>query len=213
MNDSKHIIKDFLFKVKPIHIIITVVLTILVILFLAGKVLAYFAATHNALVVIIILSVFFLVSRLSVLTQVGIGFLTFIMFPMMIVFGPWVNLAMVWSTTAIFCWIAAKPTPVDFAINKNIMSSVAQGIYITLWTGAMVIFLKFISLEYIMAHLTFTYMMSVLIYTIFMVITLPIMAKQPVPIVIINGIMMFPVQWVLIIFLGPKFMTYMLTFM
>jgi len=214
MKKVKDALKKFLFsKLKPVHIISTLIVTIILVIFVVGKFLAHLAGTNNVIMVLFILSFLFLLSRLTILTKVGIGFLTIIMFGVMLVFGTWVNLIMIWSTTAIFCWLAVRPTPIDFAINKGVASVLAQAAYLTLWTFAMIPFYKIFSADYIMAHLTFTYMISVLIYVIFMVICLPLLAREPVPMALINGIIMLPIQWVVITLLGPRFMEYMLTFL
>jgi len=213
MKNAKKTITDYLSKIKPIHFIFTLVVGLGLIILLVSQLLSHFAATNNAFWVVFMLSIFFLLSRLSILVKVGIGFLPFIMFPIMIVFGPLVNLAMILATTAVYCWIAVRPTPFDFLITKGFASSIAQMIYLSIWTFAMIPFLKIISLSYIQAHLTFVYMLSVLIYIIFMVICLPLLAREPIPMALINGMLMLPIQWLLITFFGARFLEYMLTFM
>jgi len=213
MTSTKKTIRDFLFRIKPVHFIATLIAGLGLIVFLGYNLLSKFAAGHNALIIILLLSFFFLVSRMSVLSSVGIGFLILIMFGVMIAWGWFVNLLVIWFTTIAAVYLSRRSTPIDFAINKNIANYLAQGVYLSLWTFTMIIFFKLFSISYIMSHLTIMYMITVIIYIIFMVICLPTLAQRLLPEVLINGLVMLPFQWVLVVFFGRRFLEYMLTFL
>jgi len=213
MASTKKTIKDFLFRVKPVHFIATLIAGLGIIVFLGYNMLSRFAAGHNTLIIILLLSLFFLASRMSVLSSVGIGFLIMIMFGVMIVWGWLVNLFIIWFTTIAAVYLSTRQTPIDFAINKSVANYLAQGVYLSLWTFTMIILFKLFSMNYIMSHLTFVYMITVVIYIIYMVICLPTLAQRLLPEVLINGLVMLPFQWVLVVFFGRRFVEYMLTFL
>ena len=202
-------IKQYLFKIRASHIILTLIIFVALITFLIVSWASNLTATNNPIFTIIILSIFFLLSRLSVLVKVGIGFLPFIMFGVMLKFGFVVNMAIIWVTTFIYLYIATRPTPIDFAITKGVQSSISQAIYLSLWTFAMIPFFYFFPLAVILTNPVMYYMLSVVIYIIFMTICLPIFAQEPMPMVLINGFIMIPIQWAIMTFLGQGFFAYL----
>jgi hypothetical protein len=212
MPNTKKTIKDFFFKVKPVHIITTLIAGLGLLVFVSYKLLSVLAGINNSILLICLLALFFLISRLSVLSSVGIGFLPLIGFGIMAVWGIWVNLIIIWVTTFIYVKIAVRPTPIDFAITKSVANSLAQGVYLSIWSVALWILFKVVSMNYVMSHLTFIYMLSTGIYIVFMVILLPTLAQRPLPEALINGIIMIPFQWILVLFFGQKFMQYLFTF-
>lgn len=210
MKILKEVVKSILFRLKPSHFILTLLAGIGLVIFLFVRWLSSVTFTSSPLFIIIILSFFFLLSRLSVLSSVGIGFLPFIMFGMMLKYGSIPNLAMIWSTTFIYCWIAQRSTPIDFAITKSVSNSLAQGIYLSLWTLTMIIFLKIVSMDYILANLMYVYMVTVGIYIVFMIICLITLACRPIPEVLIqNAMVMIPIQYFIFKFLGVGFLKYL----
>ena len=99
----------------------------------------------------------------------------------------------------------------DFAITKGVSASMAQFAYLSLWTVAMVVLFRFLTVEYIMSNLVMVYMISVLVYVAFMVICLPLLAREPIPIVIVNGMMMTVFQYFLVTYVGHAFMQYVIS--
>jgi hypothetical protein len=212
MPSTKKTVKDFLFRVKPVHIVTTLIAGLGLLVFVGYKLLSVLAGINNSILIICLLGLFFLISRLSVLSSVGVGFLPLIGFGTMAVWGIWVSLIIIWVTTFIYVKIAVKPTPIDFAITKSVTNSIAQGVYLSAWSIALWILFRFVSITYVMSNLTLIYMISCGIYIVFMVILLPTLAQRPLPEAIINGLVMIPFQWILVVFFGQKFMQYLLTF-
>lgn len=211
MSKIKKAFQDALFKLKPVHIVATLIVLLVLLIFLFSAGLSYLFKTQSTFGVLLLLTILLLLTRITVLTKVGIGFTTFILFPVQMVFGFWTAFIMIWVSTAAYCFIASKQTPIDFAINKSAGGAFVQGVYLSLWAVSLAIFFKFVSISTIVSHLKLTYMIGVFLYVVFMVICLPTFAKEPVPIVLINGMIMFPIQFVLITILGPRFIQYLLT--
>lgn len=205
-------LKDFLSKMSAGQIIASIVIVVGFLIFLGVRViLKVSAGGNNTPLIIVFLTLMFLLSRLSIIVKVGIGFLSYILFPLQMMFGPLLSFAIIFSTTAIYVWLATRPTPIDFAITKAVSSSFAQTIYLSLWTIAMIPLFWFLSVEYILAHIVPVYMLSVIIYVIFMVICLPIFAREPIPVVMINGMMMTTFQFFLISYTGRQFFMWIMS--
>lgn len=213
MSSSKEALKDFLFKLKPVHFIVPALIVVGLIIFLLGKAISLLFHIQSIFWVILAMIVLFLFSRLSILVKVGIGFMNFIMFFTMLTFGPWITLLMVWSTTAICYWVAMRPTPIDFMIMKGASTSLTQGVYLSLWTFTMIPLFKFVEVSYVQSHLLFVYAISITIYVVYMAICLPLLAQEPIPAVITKCILMIPFQMFLMMLIGQRFLNYMLPFM
>jgi hypothetical protein len=211
----KKSLKKFLFNITPAQILFSLAVVIGFIGFIVFRLVSGFVGNvsgggASALSVLTMLTIALLLSRLSIIVTVGIGFLPFILFGVQMVFGPLVSLAMVVVTTAIYLKIAVKPYWFDFLITKGVASAMAQLVYLGLWTVAMIGVFHFLTVEYIMSNLVFVYMISIVIYVAFMVVCLPMLAREPVPKTFINGMMMFVFQYFLIKYTGLSFMNYIM---
>jgi hypothetical protein len=204
-------LQDFIFKMSGGQIIASVLIVGCFLVFLLIRAISNISMSTSTPVALLMLTLFLLLSRLSIIVKVGIGFLSFILFAVQMVFGPLVSFAMIASTTLIYCYIATRPTPIDFAITKGVSASMAQFVYLSLWTVAMIVLFRFLTVEYIMSNLVMVYMISVLIYVAFMVVCLPIFAREPIPVVIVNGMMMTTFQYFLIKYFGQSFMQYVIS--
>jgi hypothetical protein len=211
MGKIKKAFRAALFKLKPVHIVATLIVFLIFVIFLFSAGLSYLFKTQSTFGVLLLLTILLLLTRITVLTKVGIGFLTFILFPVQMIFGFWIAFIMVWVSTAAYCYIASKQTPIDFAINKSAGSAFVQGVYTSFWVVSLAILFKIVSISTIVSNLTLTYMIGVFLYVVFMVIALPTFAKEPVPMVLINGMIMFPIQFLLITVLGPRFIQFLLS--
>ncbi len=180
---------------------------------LAIMLFTIFKAPHenSPLVGLTILTTMLLLTRLSILVKVGIGFVTFILFPVTLFFGAIPALIMIAITTFIYLQIATRPTPFDFAITKGVQSSIAQFIYFSLWVITLVPIFRILGTDYVLANLTFVYMLSIGIYVVYMIIFLPFFAREPLPMALINGMVMFPIQFFFITYLGERFFNYVMT--
>ena|GEM_PF-5056443 len=208
-------IKKFLFNITPAQLLFSLAVIIGIVLFLvfklvSGVVSGVSGGGHSTFLVLIMLTVALLLTRLSILVKVGIGFVSFILFGVQMVFGPLISFGMVVITSYIYIKLATKPYFFDFLITKGVHSAIAQTVYLGVWTGSLIVLFRMLSVEYIMSNLVFVYMVAVLLYVVFMVIFLPLLAQEPVPMALINGMMMMVIQYFLIKYLGLQFMNYLL---
>ena len=212
MADSVKKIKKILLQMTPAKIIFSFLSVLIIIIFLlipfVLKSVSYLSNTPFFL--LSILTILLLMTRLSVIVSVGIGFVNIILFGVQLTYGAIPALIMVVVSTWLYIMIAKRPTPIDFMITKNVTSALSQLIYISLWIMFAIPLYKILGLSYIISHLTLVYMISVTLYIIFMVICLPIIARQPIPMVFINAMIMYPIQFIIITYLGPGFMNFMI---
>lgn len=215
MPSFKESLKDFVFRLKPMHFIVPALLILGIIIFLLGKMIVALAHLQisGAIWVMLAMAVISMLSRLSVFIKVGIGFMFFTLFFFILTFGPLATLIMLGITTPICYKIATNPTAVDFMIMKSGSPYLTQGIYVTLWILTMIPFFKIFGIAYVQAHLTFVFFLSLIIYVIYMGICLPIFAQEPVMAVINKIALMIPFQMMLVFFLGKKFLIYLMPFM
>jgi len=206
-----NIVKDVIFRMSPAQIILGILVVVGFVLFVVLRSVAGAFSGTSALSVIILLSIILLIARLSVFVKVGINIFTLLLFCVQLVFNIWVAFAMLFATSAIYIWIAVRPTPIDFAITKGVQNAVAQTVYVSLWFISLEVLFRFLSLQYILSHFVLSYMIGILLYVFFMVIFLPILAREPVPLVVINGIMMFCVQFFVGKYIGVMFLQWLLT--
>lgn len=202
-------LKRSVFKMSATQIIASLVFIsgflILLFIYALGKI----SIVKNQFLVLALLTLLLLLTRLSILSKVGIGFVCTILFPVTLFFGLIPALAMIAATTYIYIKIATRPTPVDFLITKGVQSAVAQLIYFSMWVCSISLAFRFLGASYVMGHVVTVYMLSVLLYVIYMIILLPLVAKEPVPMALINGMMMMAFQFLLIKTVGPRFFQYL----
>ena len=158
------------------------------------------------------LTILLLLSRLSILTKVGVGFANLIMTGVMLVFGLMPVLVMIWVTTAAYIYLAVRPTPIDFAINKGVASALNQCVYLSLWALTMAFVYKAFGIPYIVGNLVFVFMISVSVYVFYMMICLKLFTVEPIPMILLNGVLTLGVQYMIITYVGMQFIKYMLGF-
>lgn len=212
---AKGAIKKFLFNLTPAQLVFSLIVILGILLFFVFKLISGFASnvsgSQSPLLALILLTIALLLTRLSILAKVGIGFMPFILFGVQMVFGPAVSFAMVLVTSYIYIKIATKPYWFDFLISKGVSSAMAQTIYLGLWTGALMVLFKLLTVEYILSNLVFVYMVSLLIYIIFMSFCLPFFSQEPVPLVLVNGMMMAVFGYFLMKYAGVQFINYLMS--
>lgn len=201
------------FRMRPAQMIAGLLIILAFVIFLlVSPVVNVPDGFFTKVFLVVELSVLLLLSRLSTLTKVGVGFANLTLTGVMLTFGVWVALGMIWVTTLIYIYMATRPTAIDFAIKKGVGGAVCQCIYLSLWAGTIIFVYNAFGLAYIMDNLVFVYMISVAVYVVYMMICMPIFMQTPIPMVLIDGMLTVVVQFIIIKYLGHTFMVYMLGF-
>ncbi|MFH1424216.1 MAG: hypothetical protein ABIG20_00880 [archaeon] len=199
-------IKNFMFRMSATQIIAGIILLASVLIFVLFSAISSASGIgSHPIFGFLLLCFLLLLTRLSILVKVGIGFVNIILLPVTMYYGLLPAFAMILLTSYIYIKIATRPTPIDFLITKGVQGAIAQSIYFSIWVLTIHLMFKFVSFEYFFIHLTFMYMLCIAIYIIYMVPALHIIALDPLPITLVNGMMMMAVQFILITLTGSSF--------
>jgi len=175
--------------------------------YLIFSVLAY----STAIQLFIIIYIINLVSAMWLFNKIGLAVGILFLLGVLMRYGTLATLALVYMTCLVWMYFSVRPTPIDFAISKGVQGSFAMMIYQTIWVLIMTPVVGYLGNAYILSHLVLVYMLSTVLYVVLLIIFLPLIAREPVPTVLMNGMVMTAVEYAQVIYIAPWFFAYIMS--
>jgi len=208
---EKKKIYEFLKERTNVQKILINTALIVAFIFLITKTIGTLSSTTTSVWVYIALLSANIITALWLLNKVGLAVAILPMLGILMKWGVVEVLGLIYITAIIMMFMATRSTPIDFAISKDAYGAVTMSIYQTIWVLIMAPVVSFLGNAYILSHLTVVYMFATMVYVILMVIFLPLLAREPLPAVMINGLVMIVVEYLQLYLIGAWFFAYILS--
>jgi len=208
--EEKSKFSRFLSKRTPIQLSILLVgsiVTVVYFLYLFVSILTSSAAIW----LFVMLFIVNLISCMWLFNKIGVAACIIILLGVLVRYGPLPLLALIYTTAFVWMYFSVRPTPIDFAITKGVQGSVAMMVYQTLWVVIMSPVVSHFGTAYVLNHLVFVYMLGTVVYVILMMIFLPLITREPIPTVLMNGMVMTAVEYAQVIYIAPWFFAYIMS--
>ena len=95
-------------------------------------------------------------------------------------------------------------------ITKGVQGATAMSFYRTIWIVLIGLIDKFVGVAYVLDHIVPFHMFAAVTYIILMIMFLPVIAREPIPTTLINGMIMFVIEYVQVWVFGLRYYTYIL---
>ncbi len=141
---------------------------------------------QNNILILFLLLLMLLISRMTVLTKVGVAFIFPILFAVNFVYGTLAALLILWLSTMFFIFLALRPTPIDMFIHKGAGPVVTQTIYLSLWLVLVGISFAVIPSHEVLSNLRVFYLSWLAVYVTFMYFAYRIFTVDPIPQILLN---------------------------
>jgi len=168
------------------------------------------SSPQNNVLVLFLLLLMLLISRITVLTKVGVAFLFPILFAVNLVYGTLATLLILWVSTMLFIFLALKPTPIDMFIHKGAGPAITQTIYMSLWIVLVGISFSVVPFNEVLSNLRVSYLSWLAVYVTFMYFAYRIFTADPIPQILLNVFSSAGFQYLTITFFEASYRSYII---
>jgi hypothetical protein len=165
---------------------------------------------QNNILILFLLFLMLLISRMTVLTKVGVAFIFPILFAVNFVYGTLAALLILWLSTMFFIFLALRPTPIDMFIHKGAGPVVTQTIYLSLWLVLVGISFAVIPSHEVLSNLRVFYLSWLAVYVTFMYFAYRIFTVDPIPQILLNVFASAGFQYLFITFFEASYRSYII---